>query len=505
MDRGLDAGEWLCVKVEDNGIGITEPVRRQLFEAFFQAPREPLMAGTVKQEGTGLGLAISQQLARKMGGEISCESTPGEGSRFILRLPHHPVCGSKRVFWMPDVALLSGKKLLIVDPEPAHRNLLSAMAREWGMQTMAVPGAALALELLPSFQAEVVMIAEQLPEMTGYSLAQQVRRLYGNDQKLILSSSRREALSTPPRHADRIVVHPIRMQTFFSLLSQMLGGGSELAIGLTSPDASLLLDSAFAAQYPLKVLVVEDHPMNQKVICTLLGKLGYVADKVSDGAKALEAWAAGRHDFILMDLEMPVMDGFEATRRLRLADGGQQTVVVALTANVLTDCKDRCREAGMNDYLSKPVRIPELKRVIRSAAGTIGNGVPMNDQQNLTSGEWLDVLHLEALMGDRPDPDFMAALLGGFGNRFELHLIDLSQKASLGDIEGQRKLLHLLKGTTANGGMLRLSAAITRIQDDLKSKGTIPSAADLEELRALAKGTLAALRERRWVPHGFEW
>jgi len=341
--------------VRDTGIGIDPAGRARLFKAFSQVDSST----TRKYGGTGLGLAISKQLAELMSGRIWVESTPGRGSTF-----HFTV--RVRRSNLPEPALdlnsLKGLRVLVVDDNATNRRLLEVQSIAWSMTPVLAetPSAAIALvEKEKPF--DLILLDMQMPEMDGLELAQVLARNPKSARvpKIMLSSIGRriEVEGTPLYSA---LSKPIRQDRLLAALLDAIGereGGHA-----TAPPASL---ERLAERLPLHILLVEDNRVNQKVALRLLDRLGYSADVAGNGLEALDALRRQPYDLVLMDMQMPEMDGLQATRRIR-ADfpAKRQPRIVAMTANAMKGDRERCIDAGMDDYISKPVKWESLVEAI---------------------------------------------------------------------------------------------------------------------------------------------
>ena len=362
----------LCFQVSDTGIGLGEEAIRNLFQAFVQADGST----TRKFGGTGLGLAISKQLVELMGGEIGVESALGQGSTFwfTVRLPKQPILLADEDASTEGKPDFSAVRTLIVGSSGTGEVLREQLG-SWGMGIRTVTDGREALSLLQEAAAvgqgyHFVLADAQLPGMDGPVLAQTIK-------------------NNPDLAATRIVIllAPGQRSTFSS------GEGSDIAACLSKPVKRSQLRDVFrtllaAAARPqavpkgraraaapparplkgkgTRVLIAEDNQVNQKVVIKQLEKIGFKADAVANGAEALEATAKVAYDLVLMDCQMPDMDGFAATREIRRREGefNMHTPIVALTANALEGDRDRCLAAGMDDYLSKPVKLEQLRMIL---------------------------------------------------------------------------------------------------------------------------------------------
>ncbi|MBL8683410.1 MAG: response regulator [Myxococcales bacterium] len=343
--------------VRDTGVGIPKDRFHRLFQRFSQVDES-----TTRQfGGTGLGLAISQRLSGLMGGEITVESEVGKGSTFTLRVPF--LRAQTKGATPQSTASLKSKRALIVDDNGTNRTVLRTHIEAWGMraQDTASPNEALQI-LAQGGQFDFLLLDYQMPEMDGVALAREVRRLYPKPPNILLLSS----LGSMPRAGvekglfSAVVSKPVR---HFRLLDVLLELSGESRRELTGPRGTTTDPSRLR---PLRILIAEDSPMNQRVALLLLGKFGYTADVVGNGQEALDAIERRAYDVVLMDVQMPVLDGLEAARRLcaRVPSRDDRPTLVAVTAHAMRGDRERCLEAGMDDYLTKPLRPNELFEVL---------------------------------------------------------------------------------------------------------------------------------------------
>jgi signal transduction histidine kinase/DNA-binding response OmpR family regulator/HPt (histidine-containing phosphotransfer) domain-containing protein len=352
-------GGRMAVKfiVRDTGVGIPKDRFHRLFQRFSQVDES-----TTRQfGGTGLGLAISQRLANLMGGEISVESEEGKGSTFTLAVPF--LRAQTKGPTPQSTAALSARKALIVDDNATNRAVLRAHLEAWGLRVQDTPSPKKALEWVKGGETfDFVLLDYQMPEMDGVALARALRECQSKAAPMMLLSS----LGSMPKHQIEkglfaaIVSKPVRHFRLLDVLLELSGGSRRDTTGPrgTTTDPSRLR--------PLRILIAEDSPMNQRVALLLLGKFGYTADVVSNGAEAIEAIERRVYDVVLMDVQMPVMDGLEASTTLckRYPARDDRPTLVAVTAHAMRGDRERCIEAGMDEYLTKPLRPNELFEVL---------------------------------------------------------------------------------------------------------------------------------------------
>jgi len=353
----------LRVSVCDTGIGIAPHAVDRLFRSFSQVD-----ASTTRvYGGTGLGLAISRRLVEAMGGQIGVESTLGAGSTFTFTAVLGATTDWRALAARPSTGSLVGRSALVVDDNQTNRRMLGRLLNSWGMACTDVASPAAALELLEAGASfEVAVLDMDMPGMDGVQLAAALGELpAGRDLPLILLSS----LQWRPQAADRelftaTLTKPAKSSALRDKLLAALAPGeaSLLSIETAGPAHD---NPAGADAASLRILYAEDNAVNQKVGQLMLAKLDHCVDTVADGAEALAAVHELRYDVVLMDVQMPVMDGLEATRRIRSElPPGRQPQIVAMTASVLVEDREACAAAGMDDYLAKPVRDQDLRQAL---------------------------------------------------------------------------------------------------------------------------------------------
>ncbi len=358
-------------RVMDTGIGIPADRMDRLFKLFSQVDAST----TRRYGGTGLGLAICRQLTELMGGNIWVESEPGKGStfHFTIQAPETEP-GPDEIIIPVDATAFQERKVLIVDDNATNRRIFSLQVERWGMIPMEASSGAAALQILNGEDpVDIAILDMQMPEMDGLQLAEKIRRIdHRKGLPLIMFSS---AGLAPGRGDFRwqwfesYLPKPIKQTQLYHALARALGVAREVPTRLS--DAPLI-SQQLGDLIPMRILLAEDNIVNQRVARLILNRMGYDADVVSDGQEVLEAFDLRPYDLVLMDVQMPRMDGFEATKMLRRRSRSESVPqIIALTAHASEADRQECLGAGMNDYVAKPLRPNILEQKLRSAAARL--------------------------------------------------------------------------------------------------------------------------------------
>ena len=355
-DGELEIG--FCVK--DTGIGIPEEKLSTLFQPFSQVDSST----TRKYGGSGLGLIISQRLVTLMGGHVWVESKLGEGSTFNFTITVKP--SNKTAadhILLRGLPELAGKKVLVVDDNNTTLTILKAQLEQWKLVPVTCSSARHALDLLNADNSFSLVISElEMPGMDGAALASEAKKLPKPVPAIVLSSARDRKQKDYAGSFSAVLSKPIKQHQLLKCICTELGDSRGL---LPVPEKQKsLLDPDFSNLFPLEILVAEDNPVNQKLIQRILFKLGYQVEITNNGLEALERVRSKDFDVVLMDIQMPEMDGFEATRNIRKLEKAQP-VIVAMTANALAEDRDVCLSNGMDKYISKPMKPETIVAILR--------------------------------------------------------------------------------------------------------------------------------------------
>ncbi len=449
--------------VRDTGIGVPLQKQAMIFESFTQADGST----TRRYGGTGLGLAISSQLVRQMGGEIWVESPVGlphggssAGSRFHFTARFGIPQSSPTDAHTLEGPSLSGLPVLVVDDNATNRRILEVQLTGWGMRPIAVEGGGFALDAIKDAEEAgspfmLALIDFHMPGMDGVSLAEKIRALStaGNLRIIMMSSSfhqnraRQRSLGI-----DASLLKPINAAELLNTIKGVLSTDAHSQIRLRPV--------GLATAHPRRVLVAEDSPVNQTLIKRLLEKWGHTPVIAENGKEALTRFAAEPFDLVLMDLQMPDVNGFEATAAIRRKElgTGTHTPIVALTAHALQGDRERCLEAGMDDYLSKPIETQKLFDVVEAAARKSDRGAD-NGRPHIPA---LDIeAILDSFDGDR---ELVLMLAQVFAESSPGQLSDLSDALARGDGEGLSRCAHALRGSVANFGAESAVCAATSLE-----------------------------------------
>jgi len=369
--KALDAErDQLTFSVRDTGVGILPEQQTKLFQTFSQIDN----SATRRYGGAGLGLAISKRLCELMGGTLWVESTgvPGQGSDFRFTVT---LFTERRNLQQPAAAVsgvLANKHVLLVSDHAATREMLVESMIGWGMSPSVATSGAGAIALMRGHgQADIAVVDNDLTDSSGLRLAKALHELpHRSDLKIVRLYHLGEAAADgTERHFVASVTKPVVAAQLREVLETVFRQDQDRTpAAVAAPSMSVSLNDSLSRVHPLRILLAEDNLVNQKVALAILGKLGYSADVVSDGAEVIEAVRRTNYDLVLMDVQMPVLDGVQTTIRIRREVAvDRQPWIVALTAHALKGDRERYLASGMNDYLSKPIRLERLVEVLQAA------------------------------------------------------------------------------------------------------------------------------------------
>jgi two-component system sensor histidine kinase/response regulator len=498
-----EAKAFVRFEVRDTGIGIDPRIQSELFASFVQADGST----TRRYGGTGLGLAISKRLVQLMDGEIDVESRRGRGSTFWFtarfeRQALEPVPAS-----VPP-ARLAGRRVLVVDDNATNRQILRQQLSHWGLRVTTEERGAKALETLREAAAaekgfDLAILDMKMPGMDGLSLARAIKAEEGVSRvRLVLLTSigqRGHGAEALRIGISAYLTKPVDEADLYDCLVEVLTPGR-------SPRARALVTrhSLREARPPTgaRILVAEDNEVNQKVAVRLLEKLGYRVEVADDGHEVVEACRRSRYDAVLMDGQMPGMDGFEATRRIRGEEGDDhRTPIIAMTASAMKGDRERCLEAGMDDYVSKPVTPQSLEAVLKRWIDVQVEPAPTPTRRASSPPEPSDLLDeavIQGLMAVDQDGTLIEEVVGVF-LRLAPARLDALRKAAEGNAGQLERTAHSFLGSCGNLGCRRMADLCARLEV-LGRSGSTQGAPELvralEEELAAVRPHLEALPER---------
>ncbi len=363
--------ERLRFSVRDTGPGVPAERLNRLFQPFSQVDAST----TRRYGGTGLGLVICARLVDGMGGRIWVETEAGRGSDFQFEIPCRRVDPPGRAGEALPLSQLAGKRVLLVDDNPTNLRILAHLCGRWGLKTETALSAERALRAFEREAPDLAILDVQMPEVDGLALAREIRGrgAAGAGLPLIaLSSLGEDREMFCAGHFARVLTKPVKA----GLLLEAVCGA--LAPAQAEPGGGWVsqIDPTLAARHPLRILLAEDNPVNQRIARLMLQRFGYDCATAADGTEALAAAEAGDFDVVLLDVQMPGMSGLEVASRLRARDGGgRRPWLIAMTANAAEGDREACLAAGMDDYVPKPIVARLLARALEQAAAALSAGV----------------------------------------------------------------------------------------------------------------------------------
>ncbi|PTN38634.1 response regulator [Desulfonatronum sp. SC1] len=447
----LDLGQGrheLRIAVEDTGIGISQEMIERVFESFTQADQST----TRVYGGTGLGLSISRQIVELMGGKIQVQSRLGQGSTFTVVLELHQA--EQVEVDIPQAVDMESLRVLVADDNPVNLEILAELLQGWRIQAGLADSGARALDLLRKGVAQgapyhIAILDFHMPGMDGEELARRIKvdpEL--ESTKLVLLSSmgqRGDAKRMERVGFAAYLIKPVLQSHLYDTLILLASRKGRDPGGLITrhriAEARAAQEAREAGRRSLagKVLLVEDNPVNQEVAKGLLREIGASVEVVGNGSEAVAAFRTKRYDLVFMDCQMPVMDGFEATRRIRESEsGGWRTPIVAMTAHAMEKDREKCLAVGMDDYLSKPVKTGDLIRILEKFLPKVSRSAvlePVLGMGNDQSNAHADILDRAMALFLRHTPVILEQLLVAERNL---------------DAENARMCAHTLKGSAAN-------------------------------------------------------
>ncbi len=501
LDEPGEGAVAVRFEVRDTGIGIDPELKPRLFQSFVQADG----SASRRYGGTGLGLAISRRLVSMMGGTIDVESRPGRGATFwfTVRLELQGPEGAASTAGAPT--RLAGRRVLVVDDNATNRQILKQQLGYWGLRTTAVESGARALAALREAAArgpgyDLAILDMKMPEMDGLDLARAIKEepsLLAVKLVLLTSFGQRGHGAEAARIGiSAYLTKPVDEADLYDCLVEVMDEGRRKRA------PHLVTRHTLRELRPLagaRVLVAEDNEVNQKVAVRILEKLGYRVEVADDGREALEACARAAYDAVLMDGQMPGMDGYEATRRIREREaGGRRLPIIAMTASAMKGDREKCLEAGMDDYVSKPVTPEALEAVLRRWVRPPAAPAATKSPEAPGADGLLDETIVSSLMSVDDDGSLMDEVVATFLKIAPVRLGAI-RKAAKGDPAQLERAAHSFLGSCGNLGcraMAELCARLEVLGRSGSTEGAAELARALEEQYAVTRPHLEALPGR---------
>jgi two-component system, sensor histidine kinase and response regulator len=486
----------LRFEVIDTGIGISNEAQTDIFNAFSQADSFT----TRKYGGTGLGLAICRELATLMGGQIGVDSVVGRGSVFWFEVKFELIVEATPTFTRLPRLRLVGLRALIVDDNTSNRQILAQHLKSWGVEVVAAessPDALAVLDTPDGARFDFALLDDQMPGMDGIALAKRIRddsRLGAMRLIMLTTRDNHESNSDSVQLFAAILTKPLRRSQLLNCITRAMVAAPELGLEDTAISA---MPAAPARAYVPRILLVEDNPVNREVAVGMLESLGCIAHAAENGWLALEAINNDAYDAVLMDCQMPVMDGLTATAELRRREqngGGARLPIIALTANTMEGDRERCLAAGMDDFLSKPFSQQQLAALLRRWLAL--HLLPESEHREGSRLPLIDagVLRNIAALA-RP------ALLDSMIELYLKHspplIAAIESAAANGRAEALQEALHTFKSSTANLGGLRLATLTKECEVMVREGGVAKAAPSVQRIRREYHDFCSALMQER--------
>ncbi len=465
----------ILFEVRDSGIGIPQNRMDRLFKAFSQVD-----ASTTRTHGgTGLGLVISKNLAELMGGRMWVESEVGEGSSFYFTITAESAPSKSKVFFKGQTRLLKDKKVLIVDDNSTNRKILKVQVENWGMHPVVVESPYDVIKLIENKSVfDIAVFDYQMPVMDGLTLTSEIRKFEaGKDIPVLILTSigTKDSLKEyKDLNIAAFIYKPVKHGQLYEVLANILSGKGKVAVD--KDEHKYNLDSSLGHKFPLKILLAEDNVVNQKVALKILNKFGFRADVAANGFEVINTMKKINYDLIFMDILMPEMDGYEATEIIRNKfKDFIQPKIIAMTANAMQGDKEKCLEAGMDDYISKPIRVEEIQEKIKRWAEIIYNekNKSLEKTEAIRSKPKLidEAKVAMALMQDiqsEEDLAFFIELIDIYINDFPKAIQNIKDSIKIKDIKQLKFFAHKLKGSSVTLGVDVIAKICIKLEEEVK-------------------------------------
>ena len=470
----------LRFSVRDTGIGIAQDKLETIFEEFGQADEST----TRKYGGTGLGLTIARRLVRLMDGDLTVTSAVGHGTEFAFSVPLVVEAGASPATAVQGHAHLAGRRVLVVDDSATNRRIVRGMLGAERLQVDEAADGNAGLDALRRAQQggtpyDLAILDAQMPSLDGFALAAAIRGdpAVAATRLLMLTSSgaRGDGQRCRDLGINGYLTKPASRTDLLDTVSVVLG----MAVAPGQAPVVVTQHLIAESRARLHILLAEDNVVNQEVAATMLRKRGHDVDVVSDGRAAVEAAARKRYDVVLMDIQMPEMDGFEATRHIRATAAGRDLPIIALTAHALSGEREKCLAQGMSDYLTKPFKGHDLFAIVEGRAGVVTAGLP--SEPLVPSPEApVDLDAFRAEMREAGVEEAVDAILDTFVQSAGERVTALTAALALGEAEAIKRAAHAFKSSAGTIGAKRLAALLQEFE-------ALAEAGDVVRARALAE------------------
>jgi two-component system sensor histidine kinase/response regulator len=483
--------------VRDTGIGIAADKLDAIFAEFSQADASM----TRRYGGTGLGLAIARRLVRLMGGELTVTSEEGKGTEFSFTMQFEVDTSAPTAPVHPSAAHLAGRRALIVDDSETNRRIVREMLGSAGMRITEVARGAAALDVLRRSRDEgkpfdIVILDQQMPDMDGFMVAAAARA------EPAIADTRMLMLTSAGQRGDGQRCRELGIQGYLSKpasRSDLLEAAAAVlsAVKPATAAADIVTRHSIAEhRQRLRILVAEDNPVNQEVAATILRRRGHDVDLVGDGRAAVNAVAAERYDVVLMDIQMPLMDGLEATEAIRATERGRELPIIALTAHAQRGERERCLSRGMSGYLTKPFKAHELFAIIEGWADDLAPTASA-DAAPAEHARALDIDGFRRSMRDAGAEDAVPAILQTFESTAPARLTDLEAAVGANNAEQIQRAAHAYKSAAATVVARELARMLGDLEASARAGAVNGAGPSLEAIRAMHHAVLRELAEAK--------
>ena len=505
-----DSDQYLRFSVKDTGIGISAAKQEILFQSFSQVDS----SSTRQHGGTGLGLAISKKIVELMGGNIGVASTEGEGSIFYFAIPLEEPEGEVILdddSKAPTLTELEGLKVLVIDDNKANRLIMKEVLERWGLQVNTAPSGKEGLEMLQDavlqeHSYDLVLLDQQMPDMDGFQVAEKIRQKKGLQNVLMMMVSSVDMQHGAERsHQTGLagyMVKPIKQSDLLNKIYQIL---SQSKYWSTHPADQYSDTNDMAVKQVQRILLVEDKAMNRKLATVLLERNGFSVTPAHNGKHALDLLHSGTFDLILMDVQMPEMDGLEATKRIRAEEEktGGHIPIIAMTAHAMEGDREKCLEAGMDGYMSKPIDANELYLAIEDVLNKTREAATFNQQQvngphsSSTQEETVQEL-TAALKNLGGDKDLLVEMVGLLLNDAYKDLKQLRELLAERDRDSATVVAHGIKGQLGNLGLENGFKTAQELETSIRENRFLEASRLLETLEEKLNNLEHLLSRQNW-------